>query len=87
MAYQSLYLSIFFLSNKNSVTDFSAPIEARVFKFCIHFEGGLVYCVKENQDTNVYFAFFFQFFFFFYLSLLCNACGHLPSMISQQLLD
>ena len=29
----------------------------------------------------------FSKFLFFHLSLLCNAYGHLPSKISQQLLD
>ena len=46
-AYHSLYLS-FFLSLQFSVIDFSAPMTARIFKFCIHLERGQVYCGKEN---------------------------------------
>ena len=47
-----------------SVTDFSAPIGASVFKFCVHLQVGKVYCVNENKDANPHFAFFFQFFNF-----------------------
>ena len=47
-----------------SVTDFSATIEASVFKFCVHLQVGKGYCVNENKDANPYFAFFFQFFMF-----------------------
>ena len=47
-----------------SVTDFSAPIGASVFKFCVHLQVGKVYCENENKDANPYFAFFFQFFIF-----------------------
>ena len=49
---------------KISVTDFSAPIGASVFKFCVHLKVGKVYCVNETKDANPYFAFFFQFFIF-----------------------
>ena len=44
-----------------SVTDFSAPIEVSVFKFCVQLQVGKVYCVNENKDANPHFAFFFQF--------------------------
>ena len=54
-AYHFLYLSIFFLSNQFFVTDFSASIRARVFKFLIHLESGQVYCGTENQDAEIYF--------------------------------
>ena len=54
-----------------SVTDFSAPIGASVFKFCEHLQDGKVYCVNGNKDANPYFA-FFQIFIFFLLSLLHN---------------
>ena len=64
IAYQFLYLSIFFLSKKISVTDFSASIGAWAFKLCIHLEGGQVYCVRENQIAVVYFSFFFKFSIF-----------------------
>ena len=47
-----------------SVTDFSAPIWARVFLFRVHLQVGKVYCVNENLDVNPHFAFFFQFFIF-----------------------
>ena len=47
-----------------SVTYFSAPIGASVFKFCVHLQVGKVYCVKENKDAYPYFAFFFKFLFF-----------------------
>ena len=49
---------------KISVPDFSAPIGARVFKFCVDLQVGKVYCVNENKDVNSHFAFFFQFFIF-----------------------
>ena len=48
-----------------SVTDFSAPIGASVFKFCVHLQIGKVYCVNEHKDAYPYFAFFFFFFFIF----------------------
>ena len=47
-----------------SVTDFSAPIGASVFKFCVHLQEGKVYCVNGNLDAYPHFAFFFQFFIF-----------------------
>ena len=43
---------------KISFTDFSAPIGASVFKFCVHIQLGLVYCVNENKDAKAHFAFF-----------------------------
>ena len=46
-----------------SVTDFSAPIGASVFKFCVHFQVGKVYCVNDNKYANLYFASFFNFSF------------------------
>ena len=36
---------------KISVTDFSVPIGASVFEFCVHLQAGLVYCVNENKDA------------------------------------
>ena len=60
-----------------SVTDFSAPIGASVFKFCVHLQEGKVYCVNGNKDANPHFAFFFQFFL---LSLLSNTYGHFFSV-------
>ena len=32
-----------------------------VFRFCIHLEDGQVYCLKENQGANIYFAFILNF--------------------------
>ena len=55
----------FLLSNKFFVTEFSAPITARVFKFCIHLERGQVYCGKENQMSVIKFCLLFPFFLFF----------------------
>ena len=49
IAYQSLYLFIFSFSPMEiSVTDFSAPIGAIFFKFCVHLQEGKVYCVNGN---------------------------------------
>ena len=49
IAYQSLFLFIFLSLQLNiSVTDFSAPIGASVFKFCLHLQDGKVYCVNGN---------------------------------------
>ena len=51
----------FFSPMKISVADFSAPIGASVFKFCVHLQVGKVYSVNENKEANLHFAFFFQF--------------------------
>ena len=48
---------------KISVTDFTASMRAKVFKFCIHLEHGQAYCGKENQDAEINFC-LFPFFFF-----------------------
>ena len=48
IAYQSLYLFIFLSPMEISVTDFSPPIGAIVFKFCVHLQEGKVYCVNGN---------------------------------------
>ena len=67
-----------------SVTDFSLPIGATVFKICVHIQVGKVYCVNENKDAYLYFAFFFVTFSFFLLSLLYNTYGNFfLSKISQ----
>ena len=63
VAYQSLYLFIF-SPIKISVADFSAPIGASVFKFCVHLQEGLVYCVNENKDANPHLPSFFKFSIF-----------------------
>ena len=70
-----------------SVTEFSAPIGASVFKFCVHFQVGKVYCVNENKDANPYFAFFFQFFIFSFCHSYIIHMDIFLSKISQQLLD
>ena len=62
-----------------------SPIRASVFKFSVHLQVGLVYCVNEKKDAKAHFAFFFNFFL---LSLLYNTYyGHFLSEFSQQLLD
>ena len=48
------------------VADFSAPIGASVFKFCVHLQEGKEYCVIGNYDANPHFAVFFHFSPFFH---------------------
>ena len=72
---------------KISVTDFSAPIGASVFKFYVHLKVGNVYCINENKDANPYFAFFFQFFIFSFCHSYIIEWTFFLSKISQQLLD
>ena len=48
IAHQSLYLFIFLSLQWKFLSDFSAPIGASVFKFCVHLQVGKVYCVNEN---------------------------------------
>ena len=56
-----------------SVTEFSAPIGASVFKLCEYLQDGKVYCVYGNEDANPYFVFFFQIFLFsFFLSYIIH---------------
>ena len=43
------------------ITDFSASVRTKVFKFCTHLLRVEVYCVKENNNAEIYFAFFFPF--------------------------
>ena len=59
-----LFVHFSFSPIKFSVTDFSASMRARVFKFLIHLEGGQVYCGTENQDAEIYFYHLFPFFLF-----------------------
>ena len=47
-AYQSLYLFIFLSLQWKFLSDFSVPIGASVFKFCLHLQDGKVYCVNGN---------------------------------------
>ena len=35
-----------------SVADFSAPMYASLFKFCIHLDTVQMYCIRENQMAN-----------------------------------
>ena len=58
-AYQFLYLSIF-LSLLLKFTDFSAPIYASFFKFCIHLDSDQVYCVRENRMASACFSILFS---------------------------
>ena len=46
------------------MTDFSTPMKARVFKFCIHLESGQACSEKENQDAEINFILLFEFSFF-----------------------
>ena len=71
-----------------SFTDFSVPIGASVFKFCVHLMEGKVYCVNGNLDAHPHFAFFFQFFIFsFFHSYIIHIDIFFLSKISQQLLE
>ena len=87
-AYHSHYLSIFLLSLQFSpiqisVTDFSASMRAKVFKFCIHLDSAQVYCGKENQDAGINFCLLFPIFCFF-PSLTPMYIGKFVSKISQE---
>ena len=59
-----LFVHFSFSQIKFSVTDFSASIRARVFKFLIHLESGQVNCGTEKQNAEVYFYQLFPFFLF-----------------------
>ena len=78
-----LFVHFSFSPMEISVTDFSAPIGASVFKFCVHFQIGKVHCVNENLDAHPHLPSFFIFSF-------CHSCiihlyGHFfLSKISQQ---
>ena len=50
------------------ITYFSLVIRARIFKFCISSDNGVVCRVIGNQDAEIY---------FFCLSLPCNTKGNL----------
>ena len=43
-----VFVNFSFSPMEISVTDFSPPIGASVFKFCVHLQGDKVYCVNEN---------------------------------------
>ena len=64
MAYQSLYLSIFFLSN---IFPYYSPasFSAKVFKFYIHNEDNQVCYCKQNQSAEIFFLFCLLFCFTF----------------------
>ena len=57
-----LFVHFTFSPIKTSVTDFSASMRAKVFKFCIQLEIGQVYCGKDNQDAEINFCLLFPFF-------------------------
>ena len=59
-----LFIHFSFSQIKISVTDFSASMRAKVFKFCIHLESGQIYCGKGNQDAEINFCLFFLFSLF-----------------------
>ena len=58
----TLFVYFFLLSTNVFITDFSAPLTARVFKFCMHIQTVEFYWVKETHDTVLYCAFFFPCF-------------------------
>ena len=43
-----LFVHFSFSPMEISVTDFTAPTEASVFKFCVHLQEGKVNCVNGN---------------------------------------
>ena len=53
-----------------SVTDFSAPIYASFFKFCIYQESVKVYRVRENQIDSICFSILFPLCSF----SICHSC-------------
>ena len=59
-----LFVHFSFSPIKLFVTEFSAPITARVFKVYIHLERGQVCCGKENQDFMFKCCLLFPFFIF-----------------------
>ena len=59
-----IFVHFSFSPIKTSVTDFSASMRAKVFKFCIHLESGQVYYGKENQDAEINFCLLFPFLLF-----------------------
>ena len=69
---------------KISVAEFSAPVGASVFKFCVHLQVGKVYCVNESKDAKAHLPSFSNFQFFFCHSY--KAYEHFTSKFSQQLL-
>ena len=60
-----LFVQFSFAPIKISVTDFSASMRAKVFKFCKILESGQVYCGKENQDAEFNFPLFLPVLLFF----------------------
>ena len=73
---------------KISVTDFSAPIGASVFKFCVHPQVGSVYCVNENKMLILILPSFFKFSIFPSVTPIKYIWTFFfLSIISQQLLD
>ena len=57
---------------KISVADFSVPIGASVFKFCVHLQVGLVYCVNESKMLKL----ILPSFQFFLLAIPYYTYGH-----------
>ena len=63
-----LFVHFSFSPIKHFITEISAPITARVFKFYINLDRGQVYCGKENQDAVINFCLFPFFLFFIFHS-------------------
>ena len=64
-----LFVHFSFSLTNFSVTDFSASIWIRVFKFCIHDRMRTTKCITENKTRVLRFIFAFFFFFFLFQSL------------------
>ena len=62
----SLFVHFSFSPMEISVSDFSGPNGASVFKFCVNLQEGKVYCVNENYEAYSHCGFFFNFSFFFF---------------------
>ena len=71
----SLFVHFSFSRMKISVTYFSAPIGASVFKFCVHIQVGKVYCVNEKSMLIPILLSSFKYSISL-LSLLYNTYGH-----------
>ena len=83
-----LFVHFSFSQTKIYVTDFSAPVEApQSLQILYTLRGWPSILCKRNSRCLYLFCLLFQLFFFYHLSFLCNAYGHFPSKISQELLD
>ena len=82
--------SFFFLSNKNLCHRFLSSCwsqSLQILQILYTLRGWPSILCKRNSRCLYLFCLLFQLFFFYHLSFLCNAYGHFPSKISQELLD